>query len=196
VLCCGTLLSCVGIAPPCVDCITAEAVVEQTTHTTCSINSGGGDAPDTPSSPPPPTNDISSQVLVASAATPRASGRYNLRSRTGAAGASLTPSTEGGLTKPLLADTTATLLAAADAFDVHEHGSGGHHHHHHGGHVSHVPHHHHAVPSGDLKQGVVLLVAMSVHTFLECMALGLMVRNCVCVCVCVGGGAGVQWFRT
>lgn len=92
-----------------------------------------------------------------------------------AAGASLTPSTEGGLTKPLLADTTATLLAAEDAFDVHEHGSGGHHHHHHG-HVSHVPHHHHAVPSGDLKQGVVLLVAMSVHTFLECMALGLMVR--------------------
>jgi hypothetical protein len=38
-----------------------------------------------------------------------------------------------------------------------------------------VPHHHHAVPTGDLKQGVVLLVAMSVHTFLECMALGLMV---------------------
>ena len=113
-----------------------------------------------------------------------------------AAGASLTPSTEGGLTKPLLADTTATLLAAADAFDVHEHGSGGHHHHHHG-HVSHVPHHHHAVPSGDLKQGVVLLVAMSVHTFLECMALGLMVRT-------LGGGGcdntrargqGVRWLQ-
>jgi hypothetical protein len=53
----------------------------------------------------------------------------------------------------------------------HSHGGGGRGH-------SHVCRHGHEGPApghGDLRQGIVLVVAMSVHTFLECMALGLMV---------------------
>jgi hypothetical protein len=172
-----------GIAPPCVDCITAEAVVEQVTFGSVS-NDSGCEGRDPPSSSPAPTADIDSQVLVASAATPRAGGRYNLRSR--APGATATPSTEG-LTKPLLAD--AAGFEGSGGSDHGHHSHNGHHHHHahggslqggHGGHAGHVPHHHHSVVTGDLKQGVVLLVAMSVHTFLECMALGLMVSRRLC----------------
>lgn len=215
-----------GIAPPCVDCITAETVVEQqVTFFDEDGDEGGADRllPDTPSSPPPPTTNISSQVLVPSAAvTPRAAGRYNLRSRTGGSGGSHTPSLEGGhgaLTKPLLADSSGE--ANGGAHHHHHHGGGSHSHSHahsggggsgHGGHASHVPHHHHGpVVTGDLKQGVVLLVAMSVHTFLECMALGLMVSRQLRRCgLCwwdalhslLAGGGGVLltqaivWTRT
>lgn len=164
--------------------------MEQITHSTLSLDGDDSDVPDTPSSPPPPAGDISSQVLVASAATPRAGGRYNLRSRVqgGAAAATMTqtPSSEA-LTKPLLAETGAGEAgeSVGHAHHTHMHAHNGHHHHHHahgggsvhGGHGAHVPHHHHPVVTGDLKQGVVLLVAMSVHTFLECMALGLMVSG-------------------
>lgn len=171
---------CAGIAPPCVDCNIAEGITDLSAHGSLSDGSDRH-LPDTPSSPPPPQTDISSQVLVASAATPRASGRYNLRSRAPGATAS-----SDGLTKPLLAETAGA--GRHESFGAHDHN--GHHHSHghshgasgHGGHAGHVPHHHHPVPTGDLKQGVVLLVAMSVHTFLECMALGLMVgasRPCV-----------------
>jgi hypothetical protein len=150
--------------------------VEQVTFGSVS-NDSSCEGRDPPSSPPAPAADIDSQVLVASAATPRAGGRYNLRSRV--PGASATPSAEG-LTKPLLADAAGFEGSGGSDHGLHSHN--GHHHHHahggsvHGGHAGHVPHHHHSVVTGDLKQGVVLLVAMSVHTFLECMALGLMVR--------------------
>ncbi|KAI8462728.1 MAG: ZIP zinc transporter-domain-containing protein [Monoraphidium minutum] len=42
------------------------------------------------------------------------------------------------------------------------------------GHTHVCRHGHEGVVAGDLRQGIVLVVAMSVHTFLECMALGLM----------------------
>jgi hypothetical protein len=113
-------------------------------------------------------------------------GRYNLHSCTHSTpqqGNSANGAAED-LVKPLLTD-------AAEDHHAHEHGHDEHlhaHGHDHGctaGHsVSvqqqhshvHLAHtHHHAVVVGDLRQGVVLLVAMVVHTFLECMALGLMV---------------------
>lgn len=63
-----------------------------------------------------------------------------------------------------------------------------HHQHHHGDHGHDTTnghgagdggchHHHHPLPPPGLHQGLVLLLAMSIHTFLECMALGLMVRR-------------------
>jgi hypothetical protein len=122
-------------------------------------------------------------------------GRYNLRSRTHSTpqqGNSANGAAED-LVKPLLTD--AAEAAKEDHAHEHEHeehvhahGHGHAHDHAHGctaGHSvsvqqqhshAHLAHtHHHAVVVGDLRQGVVLLVAMVVHTFLECMALGLMV---------------------
>jgi hypothetical protein len=127
-------------------------------------------------------------------------GRYNLRSRTHSTpqqGNSANGAAED-LVKPLLTD--AAEAAKEDHVHEHEHEEHVHahgHSHAHGhahgctaGHSvsvqqqhshAHLAHtHHHAVVVGDLRQGVVLLVAMVVHTFLECMALGLMV-SCVSV---------------
>jgi hypothetical protein len=117
-------------------------------------------------------------------------GRYNLRSRTHSTpqqGNSANGAAED-LVKPLLTD------AAEAAKEDHAHAHDHHHMHAHdhdhaqdctAGHSisvqqqhshAHLAHtHHHAVVVGDLRQGIVLLVAMVVHTFLECMALGLMV---------------------
>ncbi|GBF94825.1 zinc permease [Raphidocelis subcapitata] len=56
----------------------------------------------------------------------------------------------------------------------HSHGGGSGHGSGSGGNVQVCRHGHAHEGAGDLRQGIVLLVAMSVHTFLECMALGLM----------------------
>lgn len=118
-------------------------------------------------------------------------GRYNLRSRTHSTpqqGNSGNGAAED-LVKPLLAEEQHAHEHDDEHAHAHQHSHDHAHDHGHGctaGHsVSvqqqhahvHLAHtHHHAVVVGDLRQGVVLLVAMAVHTFLECMALGLMVR--------------------
>ena len=108
---------------------------------------------------------------AAAAATPR--GGVRTRRQAAALAAS------SDARKPLLADG-ADAGGSGSGGHGHAHGHGGHGHGGHsgsgaGGHV--VCRHGHAHRDGgggDLRQGVVLLVAMSVHTFLECMALGLM----------------------
>lgn len=78
----------------------------------------------------------------------------------------------GALRKPLLGGD-----AGRGGADELPRGGGGRGHAHGHGHVAVCRHgHEEAAGQGDLRQGIVLLVAMSVHTFLECMALGLMVR--------------------
>jgi hypothetical protein len=133
-------------------------------------------------------------------------GRYNLRSRTHSTlqqGNSANGAAED-LVKPLLTDAAEAGTEEHAHEHKHDHHMHAHEHSHHGhahthectaGHSvsvqqqhahAHLAHtHHHAVVVGDLRQGVVLLVAMAVHTFLECMALGLMVSfHVVCSLHC------------
>jgi hypothetical protein len=72
------------------------------------------------------------------------------------------------LRKPLLAPPGAGAGGSGSGSGAHAHSTECGHGHGHGAGAG--------AAAADLRQGMVLLLAMSVHTFLECMALGLMVR--------------------
>eukprot|EP00775_Hariotina_reticulata_P010088 gene10088-10243_t len=184
-----------GIAPPCIDCRTASAEAE----TEGTAGSEGDLRRDAAAADVANGQHLGGVAVAAGPAhlareqppgvaaeqlTPGRT-RYNLRSTNTAAVAGelqkpLLPARSGGAAADQLDHDAA---AAAQASPVaagagHGHGHHGHVHLHHQQHhhqPSLVPvHHHPQVSTGDLTQGVILLVAMTVHTFLECMALGLM----------------------
>lgn len=169
-----------GIAPPCVDCRTAED--DMVPGSSSDDLAGDSSAEEAGGHQQGRGGDALNGLPL----TP-GQQRYNFRSRGGTAAGETAAA--AGLRKPLLAGEVDAAAEdgsgpAAAAVQIYSHDRS-HSHGHHQGHPSHQHHshghlaplHHHAVVVGDLRQGVVLLVAMVVHTFLECMALGLMVSN-------------------
>ncbi|KAF6258712.1 Zinc/iron permease [Scenedesmus sp. NREL 46B-D3] len=183
-----------GIAPPCVDCRTAEGMLLSSSGDPAGISNHSmhsADDADRQQQQQQQAASAAGGVDGANGQLTPGQGRYNLRSRTHGTpqqGNSANGAAED-LVKPLLTDAAGAAreqhvdehgghMHAADHSHAHADGcSAGHsvslqqqHAH---AHLAHT-HHHAVVVAGDLRQGMVLLVAMAVHTFLECMALGLM----------------------
>lgn len=176
-----------GIAPPCVDCRTAEDLLLGSAGDLAGLSNHSADESNRQQQQG--TSTAGGDGSANGQLTP-SQGRYNLRSRTHSTpqqGNSGNGAAED-LVKPLLTEEQHAHEHDDEHAHAHQHSHDHAHDHGHGctaGHsVSvqqqqhahvHLAHtHHHAVVVGDLRQGVVLLVAMAVHTFLECMALGLM----------------------